>query len=49
MSRELESTLRSGFPFTAVIHCYGASEVGVDELGSLVKHVHEAPSVEDTC
>lgn len=52
MSRELvlcESTLQSGYPFTAVTHCYGSSGVGVDELGELVKHVYEAPSAEDTC
>ena len=42
-------TLQSGYLFTAVIHCYGASGVGIDELGCLVKHVYEASSAEDTC
>lgn len=52
MSHDLvlcESTLQSGYSFTAVSHCYDASGVGVDELASLGKHVYEAPSVEDTC
>ena len=52
MSHELvlcESKLQSRYPFTAVTHCYGASGVGVDELGCMVKHVYEAPSAEDTC